>query len=153
MSPAARRPRPDSVQPLRSDELTRTFAGETVAEIHVSSSLVEVRFVSGRAFVIQQRAPESGRESAAPGQRAARGPRAPGQPTPRQREYLEFIVRYMARYGVAPAESDIAQHFTVSGPSAHQMISTLEKRGFISRGFDIFKGQAASRSLRVLVEL
>src|SRR5215468_4335702 len=33
------------------------------------------------------------------------------QPTQRQRDYLEFIARYIARYGRAPAESDIARHF------------------------------------------
>ena len=42
---------------------------------------------------------------------AVRGPRRPGDPSPRQRQYLEFIVRYMARCGFAPAESDIQEHF------------------------------------------
>ena len=32
------------------------------------------------------------------------------QPTRRQREYLEFIAKYTSRYGVSPAESDIARH-------------------------------------------
>jgi hypothetical protein len=153
MSPTSRRRRADSIQPIRSNELTHAFAGETVAEIVTSASGVEIRFVSGRALVIQHGVPESGREPAPPEKRASRGSRAPGQPTARQREYLEFIVRYTARYGVAPAESDIARHFMVSAPSAHQMIRTLEQCGFISRGFDFFTGQAVSRSIRVLVEL
>jgi repressor LexA len=55
------------------------------------------------------------------------------QPTRRQREYLEFIARYILRYGVSPAESDIARHFLVSAPSANQMVQMLERRGFITR--------------------
>ena len=59
------------------------------------------------------------------------------QPTRRQREYLEFIARYIRRYGVSPAESDIARHFLVSAPSVNQMVQMLERRGFIRRQFGI----------------
>jgi hypothetical protein len=55
------------------------------------------------------------------------------QPTPRQRDYLEFIARYILRYGVSPAESDIGRHFLVSAPSVNQMVQVLERRGFITR--------------------
>jgi len=55
------------------------------------------------------------------------------QPTRRQRDYLEFIARYILRYGVSPAESDIARHFLVSAPSVNQMIQMLERHGFIAR--------------------
>ncbi len=55
------------------------------------------------------------------------------QPTRRQRDYLEFIARYILRYGRSPAESDIARHFLVSAPSVNQMIQMLERRGFITR--------------------
>ena len=55
------------------------------------------------------------------------------QPTRRQREYLEFIARYIRRYGVSPAESDIARHFLVSAPSVNQMVQMLERHGFIAR--------------------
>ena len=55
------------------------------------------------------------------------------QPTRRQREYLEFIARYIRRYGASPAESDIARHFLVSAPSVNQMIQMLERQGFIAR--------------------
>jgi repressor LexA len=55
------------------------------------------------------------------------------QPTRRQRDYLEFIARYNFRYGVSPAESDIARHFLVSAPSVNQMVQMLERRGFITR--------------------
>ena len=55
------------------------------------------------------------------------------QPTRRQRDYLEFIARYILRYGVSPAESDIARHFLVSALSVNQMVQMLERRGFITR--------------------
>ena len=55
------------------------------------------------------------------------------QPTRRQRDYLDFIARYIRRYGVSPAESDIARHFLVSAPSVNQMIQMLERLGFIAR--------------------
>lgn len=55
------------------------------------------------------------------------------QPTRRQRDYLEFIAKYIRRYGVSPAESDIARHFLVSAPSVNQMVQMLERRGFIRR--------------------
>ncbi len=65
--------------------------------------------------------------------------------TTRQGQYLAFIQAYAVRYGIAPAESDIAGHFMVSVPSAHQMVVTLEQRGLIRRT----PGQA--RSIRVLL--
>jgi len=55
------------------------------------------------------------------------------QPTLRQKEYLDFIARYIARYGVSPSEADIARHFLVAAPSANQMVQVLERRGFIRR--------------------
>jgi len=55
------------------------------------------------------------------------------QPTQRQREYLDFIARYIARYGASPAEADIARHFLVAAPSVNQMVQMLERRGFIRR--------------------
>ncbi len=55
------------------------------------------------------------------------------QPTRRQRDYLEFIERYILRFGVSPAESDIGRHFLVSAPSVNHMVQTLERRGFITR--------------------
>ena len=55
------------------------------------------------------------------------------RPTSRQRDYLEFIEKYMLRFGISPAESDIQRHFLVSAPSVHSMVETLERRGFITR--------------------
>ena len=67
------------------------------------------------------------------GDATAKGLNHRPQPTRRQREYLEFIARYILRFGVPPAESDIGRHFLVSEPSVNQMVQTLERRGFITR--------------------
>jgi repressor LexA len=55
------------------------------------------------------------------------------QPTSRQHEYLEFIRKYMSRFGCSPAESDVQRHFLVSAPSVNQMMQMLGRRGFILR--------------------
>jgi hypothetical protein len=54
-------------------------------------------------------------------------------PTTRQREYLEFIAKYIGRFGRSPAESDIQRHFLVSAPSVNHMVQVLERKGFIER--------------------
>ena len=69
------------------------------------------------------------------------------RPTQRQIEYLQFITRYIERFGRAPAESDIQGHFLVSAPSVNQMMQTLERLGFISRQRGI------ARSIRVNITL
>ncbi len=69
------------------------------------------------------------------------------RPTKRQLDYLTFIARYMDRFGIAPAESDIQRHFFVSAPSAHQMVVTLERRGFITRQ------PGVPRSIRLCIAL
>ena len=84
---------------------------------------------------------------------APKGPKAspPGQdvrqPTKRQFEYLAFIHKYIARFGRAPAESDIERHFLVSAPSVNQMMQTLERLGFIARQ------RGVPRSVRICIEL
>ncbi|MBK5293617.1 MAG: MarR family transcriptional regulator [Acidobacteriia bacterium] len=55
------------------------------------------------------------------------------RPTSRQSEYLEFIKKYMLRFGISPAESDIQRHFLVSAPSVNSMVQALERHGFIMR--------------------
>jgi len=69
------------------------------------------------------------------------------QPTKRQFEYLAFIAKYIARFGRAPAESDIERHFLVSAPSVNQMMQTLERLGFIARQ------RGVPRSVRICIEL
>jgi repressor LexA len=69
----------------------------------------------------------------------------PGEPTPRQGQFLTFIHYYTKLNGRAPAEWEMARYFRVSAPAVHQMIVTLERRGFIERT----PGQP--RSIRLLL--
>jgi DNA-binding MarR family transcriptional regulator len=64
----------------------------------------------------------------------------------RQGQYLAFIHAYTFVNGRPPAQSDIARFFRVTPPTVHQMISTLEKAGWISRR------PAAARAIAVLVD-
>jgi len=47
--------------------------------------------------------------------------------------------------GRAPAEADLQRHFTVSPPSVHQMLITLERNGLIRRR------PGVARSIELLV--
>ena len=62
-----------------------------------------------------------------------------------QGQYLAFIRAYTVIHREAPAEADMQRFFLVTPPSVHQMVLTLEKRGFISR----VPGKA--RSIRLLL--
>jgi DNA-binding MarR family transcriptional regulator len=62
-----------------------------------------------------------------------------------QGQYLAFIYYYTKIHGVPPAEADLQRYFKTSPPAVHQMIMTLEKRGFIVR----VPGQARSIRLRL----
>jgi Mn-dependent DtxR family transcriptional regulator len=53
--------------------------------------------------------------------------------TPKQGQYLAFIHLYTRLHRRSPAETDMQQYFRVSPPSVHQMVLTLERRGFIRR--------------------
>jgi repressor LexA len=53
--------------------------------------------------------------------------------TARQGQFLAFIYYYTKLQGVPPAEIDMARYFRVSPPSVHEMVKTLERRGFIER--------------------
>jgi repressor LexA len=50
-----------------------------------------------------------------------------------QGQYLTFIVAYTKVNRRAPAEADFQRYFEVTPPSVHNMIITLERRGFIRR--------------------
>jgi hypothetical protein len=53
--------------------------------------------------------------------------------TPKQGQYLSFIHYYTKIHGLPPSEADMQRYFRVSPPTVHQMILTLEARGFIER--------------------
>jgi len=65
--------------------------------------------------------------------------------TQRQGQVLAYIHQYSILNGRAPAEADMQRFFCVTPPSVHQMVLTLERRGFIRR----VPGQARSISLMV----
>lgn len=132
--------------------LSKEVAGLVVAKLSQPSlDSVAIHFEGGSALVVRPKGDGFSLVLSHP--KPERGPSdGRPRPTPRQREYLEFIKKYMHRFGVAPAESDIERHFLVSAPSVNQMIRTLERRGFIERDRDWWRGQAAARSIRVLWE-
>lgn len=53
--------------------------------------------------------------------------------TPRQGQFLAFIYYYTKMNGRPPAEADMQRYFQVTPPSVHQMVVTLESRGYIAR--------------------
>ena len=65
--------------------------------------------------------------------------------TERQGQYLAYLHHYSVLNGCAPAEAEMQRFFQVTPPTVHQMVLTLERRGFIQR----VPGQA--RSIVLLV--
>ena len=53
--------------------------------------------------------------------------------TPRQGQFLAFIYYYTKIHGLPPAEADLRRYFRVSPPAIHEMILTLERKGYIDR--------------------
>jgi DNA-binding MarR family transcriptional regulator len=53
--------------------------------------------------------------------------------TAKQGQYLAFIYYYTKIHGTPPAEADFRRFFRVTPPAVHQMITTLDARGFIDR--------------------
>ena len=66
--------------------------------------------------------------------------------TEKQGQYLAFIYTYSRMFRRPPAETDMQRHFRVSPPSVHQMVLTLERKGFIKRQ------PRAPRSIELLVD-
>jgi DNA-binding MarR family transcriptional regulator len=65
--------------------------------------------------------------------------------TERQGQFLTYLHQYSILNGCAPSEADMQQFFQVTPPTVHQMVLTLERRGFIQR----VPGQARSITLIV----
>lgn len=65
--------------------------------------------------------------------------------TNRQGQYLAFIYMYTKINRRAPAETDIRNYFSVSAPTAHQMILKLQQLGAIEKRVGV------ARSIKVLV--
>jgi repressor LexA len=65
--------------------------------------------------------------------------------TEKQGQYLSYIYNYTKINGRPPAEADIQRYFRVTPPTVHQMVLTLEQKGFIHRT----PGQA--RTIKVIL--
>jgi repressor LexA len=65
--------------------------------------------------------------------------------TPTQGQYLAFIYYYTKLHRQPPSEWEMYEYFYTSPSAVHQMVVTLERKGFIQRT----PGQA--RSIRLLV--
>jgi hypothetical protein len=63
--------------------------------------------------------------------------------TPRGSNLVVQVTDYTKIHGRPPAESDLQRFFRVTAPVVHQMIKTLEARGFIGRQ------PGAARSIRL----
>lgn len=132
-----------------TESLSETLTGRRVSHVGpVETGGIAIHFADGTHLTVVPVAEGFTVHFHQPARRATE----PDKPSVRQREYLEFIVRYLARFGVSPSERDIERHFMVSAPSVNQMLKTLERRGFITRGRG-FAGQARARSIRVLIDL
>lgn len=136
---------------MDTESLSRLVAGLSISHVaEARDGGIAIHFVDGARLIVQ--GDGDGVTTAFRRETRKRAPAQAGQPSARQREYLQFIVRYLSRFGASPSEADISQHFMVSAPSVNQMMKTLERRGFIRRARD-FNGQAIPRSIRVVVDL
>ena len=133
--------------------ITEQIAGKSVSHVtQPDAGRLDIHFTDDSVLAIEVLhsrlavAVRSGIDDAAGG-----GLQAGPEPTLRQREYLEFIARYILRYGVSPAESDIGRHFLLSAPSVNRMVQTLERRGFITRKRGVPRSIAIVNRLHRLV--
>jgi len=53
--------------------------------------------------------------------------------TPRQGQFLAFIYYYTKIHRIPPSEMDMQRFFRTTPPTVHDMVKTLERRGFIAR--------------------
>lgn len=65
--------------------------------------------------------------------------------TAKQGQFLAFIHAYAWLHGRAPAEAETQAYVRVTPPTVHQMILTLERKGFITRE------PGVARSIKVVV--
>ena len=72
-------------------------------------------------------------------------PVPPARFTDKQGQYLAFIWAYSQINRRAPAEADFQRYFSVTAPSVHQMLKTLDQLGLIE------KQPGVARSIQLLV--
>jgi repressor LexA len=117
---------------LDIDKISKRVSGKCVSHVEArEDKRLAIHFVDGSALLFKRLGQELAIDFAS--QDGANECPASLSPTSRQREYLEFIKKYMLRFGISPAESDIQRHFLVSAPSVNSMVQALERHGFIMR--------------------
>jgi SOS-response transcriptional repressor LexA len=133
---------------MHLNKLSQRLAGLTVSHVQPSAeNALTIHFTDGSALTLSADA-----EHVVASLRESKVGAADGvvnRPSSRQHDYIDFIRKFTARYGVPPAESDMARHFLVSAPSVNQMVKTLERRGYITRERGS-NGQAVPRSIRIV---
>src|SRR5712691_3587610 len=106
---------------LDLDKIARRVSGKCVSHLSApENGRLVVHFVDGSTLVIERSGAGLAIDLASDDK--CRECAAAAEPTTRQSEYLEFIKRYMVRFGISPAESDIQRHFLVSAPTVNQMM-------------------------------
>jgi hypothetical protein len=134
---------------VHAKKLSRRIAGLTVSRVESSAEdALTIHFTDGSALKLSADAEHLVALFREP-ERGGTAGTTVNRPSSRQRDYLDFIRKFTARYGVPPAETDMARHFLVSAPSVNQMVKTLERRGFITRERGP-TGQAVPRSIRIV---
>jgi len=117
---------------LDIDKIARQVSGKCVSHMELRDNRrLTIHFADGSALFVERL--QRGLAVDMTSQNSARECAAGLWPTSRQREYLEFIKKYMLRFRISPAESDIQRHFLVSAPSVNSMVQALERHGFIER--------------------
>jgi len=133
-------------KPLNAESLTDCLMDSQVLRVLIDDDeQLSIRFTCGTVLIVE--ATPDGLVARVENARASAHERDLQRPTKRQLEYLAFISKYIHRFGRAPAESDIQQHFLVSAPSVNQMMQMLERRGFITRQ------PGVPRSIRLCVDV
>lgn len=67
--------------------------------------------------------------------------------TPRQRDVLEFILRFISEHDHAPSLQEIGQHLGMTSvATVHKHLTNLQIKGYLARDWNM------SRSLRVLAQ-
>jgi hypothetical protein len=126
-----------------TNKISSRVSGKCIAHLTMpENGQLVIHFVDGSALLVKRRPGGLAIDFASDNHSSECA--AAVQPTSRQQDYLDFIRKYMSRFGVSPAESDIQRHFLVSAPSVNQMMQALERHGFILRQ------RGVARSIRLV---
>ena len=61
-------------------------------------------------------------------------------PTPKQKQILDFISSFYKKEGYSPSLAEIARNFKKSIPTIHQFIEALKEKGFLEKEENIWRG-------------